>query len=175
MSMSHDPYLVDRARDRWIAGEDVHAIGQAVGRDWWTIYNWRAKFHWPERQHRGRRGPVRDGAIVALAKKLWHEDLPRPDIAALCGVSVSTVADWREKYDWPKRQPGKCGLAAWEKIYRSRPRKPKEPDPMEQILRTIASRRQGTYVPPTTFRCCGQVVQGMSCPVCQRKHPLSAA
>lgn len=173
--MSPDPRLINQARDLWIAGVEVKAIGQAVGRDRLTIYHWRHVYAWPHRNIPKPRTRRRDGEIVSLAKKLWLEGLPRPDIAALCEVAVSTLASWREKYDWPKRQSGKCGLAAWEQVYRHRPRKPKEPDPMAQVLRTIASRRQGSYVPPTTFRCCGQVVSGMSCPICQRKHPLSAA
>lgn len=169
-----DPWLINQARDLWMAGEPVKAIGQKVGRDWWTIYSWTRKYDFPRRTKWHNSRPKREGEIVALAKKLWYEGLPRPDVAALCGIAVGTLAHWRQKYDWPKRQPGKCGLAAWEQVYRHRPRIVKEPDQMANVLRTIASRRQGTYQPPVTFRCCGQMVQGTSCPTCHRKHPLSA-
>ena len=57
--------------------------------------------------------------IRALARKLWEEGVPAPDIASLCGMSRSMLFVWRTRDRWPPRRVGRSS-PQWEALYRPR-------------------------------------------------------
>lgn len=166
------------ARRRWVAREPVGEMATALGVPIGTIYYWRKQHRWPQREAVRAPGPTWVLDLPGkreLARKLWREGLPRPDIAALCEISMSTISAWRKRYRWATRPPGTCQLPSWEKVYRHLPHAPPPADAQarRQVLAdyVMRLRKKRPAVTPK-WRCCDQLHDGPACPTCQRPNPL---
>lgn len=169
----------ENARQRWIAGEDIRVIAQAVGINPSTVSVWSWRCKWPTRPRHLNPNTRRTPDKVALGHKLWTVDkLPRLDIANLLGIAINTLAEWRRDYGWPKRKVGRCALPEWERVYRRKKHDKVGKGRMKAVrgLRTLQRAKILKRVPNIRWVCCEKIRNKVrACPDCGRPHPLLAS
>jgi uncharacterized protein YjcR len=154
-----------RARLLWLEGVAMRDIATAVGRSVWTIWKWRSTQQWPPRI------PAKEAAkrqLIAFAAALWQDGVPRPTVAVLCEIKLKTLDTWRVRCGWTKRRPGlKVGAHTTTAVVLRQLQ--------QRALQTIASAHPKVERTLPRWRCCDQVVPGLTCPTCGRRHPQAEA
>lgn len=177
MAAALDPTVVEAARQRWVAGEPATAIAAALGRPLGTLYFWRHRYQWPHRAAvYSRPFHQSSDSTVQLAKVLWDQGVPRPDIANLCDISLSTLGEWRRRYEWPKRAVGRSLLPGWDRAYRQREPGHPAPDVVERrrVLHEYVARMRNRTRSVDLWRCCDRLWDVPNCGECGRRSPRCA-
>ena len=159
----------EAAKKLWSEDIPVPIISEELGIPVPTIWRWRYQDRWPRRNLRASYW----NAVVAQAVKAWDTGLLRAEIASRYNVSLSTLGNWRVRYHWEKRSPGRRahGTIAPDPEFRQQ-EQPKERAELRE--QHIAAARQRFRKTLPRWRCCDRLLDVPVCPECHRRIPVCA-